>query len=267
MRDHLCARAWAILKKADKISFALFLSINLGCYTSNRTSQDVEVDVSDAPTYETWILTLGNDLNDGINSVVESRDGGFILAGRTGPWGVDEDILIIKVDSNGHIIWQKTIGGPSDELTFKVIENVNNEIIVGASTWSYGFGSKDAWVLKLDSNGELIWQKTYGGDDFDGLFSLIECSDGHIVIAGTTGSFGENNGNIWVMKIDNALDFGKPHLPPVILNPRPGHRRTPAALLTGLSAVNQPLLHPSYDTRILTYQISKPVHGSEEVTG
>ena len=72
----------------------------------------------------------------------------------------------MKLDANGNVTWQKTYGGSSgDDCAHSIQQTSDGGFIVAGATSSYGAGSFDYWVLKLDANGNIIWQKTYGGSD------------------------------------------------------------------------------------------------------
>jgi hypothetical protein len=103
----------------------------------------------------------------------------------------------MKLDSNGNIQWQKTYGGPGQDLAYDVEETQDGGYIVGGGTGSFGAGGWDMWILKLDSHGNVQWQKTYGGwgVGIDGLNAeyvdnLLQTSDGGYIVVGGTTSYG-----------------------------------------------------------------------------
>ena len=87
-------------------------------------------------------------------------------------------------------IWTRTYGGESNDEAFKVIETSDGFFVLAGYTESFGAGGSDVYLLKLDSNGDDIWIKTYGGEGNDAAYSVMETSDGYYVVAGYTGSFG-----------------------------------------------------------------------------
>lgn len=129
------------------------------------------------------------------------------MAGYTasGAYG-GSDAWVLKLDSDGNIQWQKTYGGTSDDQANSIQQTPDGGYIVGGFTSSY-WNQYDpynkAWVLKLDSNGNIEWQKTYGGCNFQGRANSIQqTSDGGYAVAGTT-DFGGGPGDVWVLKLDS----------------------------------------------------------------
>ncbi|RLE78827.1 MAG: hypothetical protein DRJ51_08890, partial [Thermoprotei archaeon] len=97
--------------------------------------------------------------------------------------------------------WAKTYGGSRDDAACSVQETIDGGYIVAGGTYSFGAGDVDVWVLKLDENGGIEWQKTYGGSGYDIAWSVQQTSDGGYIVAGGTGSFGEG---VWVLKLDRS---------------------------------------------------------------
>jgi predicted secreted protein len=117
---------------------------------------------------------------------------------------------VMKLDSNGNIQWQKTYGGPGHDWAYDVEETQDGGYIVGGGTGSFGAGGWDMWILKLDSHGNVQWQKTYGGRGvgIDGLnveyvHDLAKTSDGGYIVVGGTTSYGAGDRDIWVLKLDS----------------------------------------------------------------
>jgi hypothetical protein len=107
----------------------------------------------------------------------------------------------VKLDSSGNVQWTKTIGGSLTDIAFSIIQSSDGGYVVAGETWSFGAGSADIYVVKLDSGGNVQWTKTIGGSLTDIAFSIIQSSDGGYVVAGGTQSFGAG-GDIYVVKMD-----------------------------------------------------------------
>jgi len=151
-----------------------------------------------------WQKTYGGTSYDEANSIAETSDNGFIVAGGTMSFGAGGyDYWVLKLDSNGSVEWQKTYGGSSDDYAFSIQETSDNGFIVAGRTESFGAGSGDSWVLKLDPNGNVTWQKTYGGSDSDSANSIAETSDNGFIVAGSSYSFGAGGADSWVLKLDS----------------------------------------------------------------
>ena len=139
---------------------------------------------------------------DNANSIQQTSDGGYIVAGQTG-----SDAWVLKLDGAGSFVWQKAYGGP--EILKERIRSGRHPTEVMSSPDGRdpsGAGSDDAWVLKLDGGGDIVWQKAYGGLNADNARSIQQTSDGGYVVAGWTGSFGAGSDDAWVLKLDGSGD-------------------------------------------------------------
>jgi uncharacterized delta-60 repeat protein len=138
-----------------------------------------------------WAKTYGGTDGDYAYSVQQTSDGGYIIAGYTRSFGAGgSDILLIKTDANGNIIWAKTYGGTSGDVAYSIQQTFDGGYILAGYTASFGAGSWDIFLVKTDANGNIIWAKTYGGTSSDTAYSVQQTSDGGYIIAGYTRSFG-----------------------------------------------------------------------------
>jgi len=184
-----------------------------------------------------WQKSLGGSVTDEANSIQQTNDGGYIVAGVsgsndgdvTGNHG-DVDFWVVKLDTIGNIIWQKSLGGTGFDYATSIQQtNDGGYIVAGESGSNDGdvtghHGSTgcyqsdmDYWVVKLDSTGNIIWQKSLGGTDCDCASSIQQTNDGGYIIAGVSGSNDgdvsghhgftiNNNGwfDYWIIKLDSA---------------------------------------------------------------
>ena len=176
-----------------------------------------------------WQNTIGGSDNDGYPSIKQTSDGGYILAtnsisnisgDKTENNKGYSDYWIIKLDSSGEILWQKTYGGDQVESEPKIVETSDGGYFVGGSSKSGVSGDKteasngdyDFWVLKLDGNGNLLWQNTIGGSNSDNLTTLLQTSDGGYMLGGNSssnigGDKSENSrggSDYWVVKLNSS---------------------------------------------------------------
>ncbi len=152
-----------------------------------------------------WNKTYGGAMIDLANSVVQTIDGGYILVGRTDSLGDSSgDFWLVKTDSNGNMQWNRAYGGESTDEAFSVIQTSDEGYAIAGTTWSYGSGGSDSWLVKTDSNGNMQWNKTYGGEGYEGARSLIQMNDGGYVIGGYTGSFEPPYSSFWLIRTDSV---------------------------------------------------------------
>jgi hypothetical protein len=155
-----------------------------------------------------WQKTYGGTGDDSASAVQQTLDGGYIVAGKTNSFGAGSyDFWVLKLNPNGSIQWQKTYGGTDDDAVTSVQEDkslmkVSDGYIVGGTTLSFGKGGMDAWALKLDLNGNVLWQKVYGGEGNDSMNSIQQTTDGGYVAAGKSLSFGVDLDDVWAFKLD-----------------------------------------------------------------
>ncbi len=165
-------------------------------------SYDILVKKIDSTGRKIWQFLYGGAQDDVAFCIEKTSDGGYILTGYTTSFGAQgRDILVIKLNNDGSIAWQKRYGGNQDDWAYAIKEtNDGNYILVGITT-SFGSTTWDVIIIKIDQDGNILWQKKYGGDKDDTALAIQEDNDGYI-IAGTTKSFGaDDNLDIWVVKI------------------------------------------------------------------
>jgi len=158
---------------------------------------------TDSSGNEVWNKTFSGGNGDNAYSVQQTTDGGYIIAG----WGVsyDCDVWLIKTDSSGNEIWDKTFGGTTrSDVAYSVQQTTDGGYIIAGYTASYGAGSYDFWLIKADSSGNEVWNKTFGGGDFDGGYSVQQTTDGGYIIAGLTISYGADSADVWLIKTDSS---------------------------------------------------------------
>ena len=98
--------------------------------------------------------------------------------------------------------WKKAYGGPSSDYGTALVETSDGGFAIVGHTESFGAGESDFWLIKTDSNGNMEWNKTYGGPDVECAYSLIQTSDGGYALTGFTRSFGAGLTDFWLIKTD-----------------------------------------------------------------
>jgi hypothetical protein len=173
-----------------------------------------------------WQKCLGGSSQEMAYSIQQTFDGGYVVAGQTQSTDGDVsgnhgayDSWIVKLDGSGNLQWQKCLGGTSGDVTFSIQQTSDAGYIVGGYTWSTdgdvtgNHGSQDYWIAKLDSSGNLQWQKCLGGTIGDVNYSIQQTSDGGYILAGQTqstdGDVTSNHGysDYWIVKLDSSGDF------------------------------------------------------------
>ncbi len=149
-----------------------------------------------------WAKTYG--LGDSASFIRQTADEGYIMAGTTDSCGAGGiDIWVVKLLSNTAIAWQKTYGGSDNDVSCGIQQTADGGYIVAGSTYSFGAGQSDCWVLKLNSDGTVAWQKAYGGASYDKATCIRQTADGGYIFTGLSQSFVADTWMLWVMKLDS----------------------------------------------------------------
>ena len=171
--------------------------------------------------------SFGGTKDENFDNLKKTLDGGYILGGNTYSTDGDitdhngtaayDDVWIFKLDSNFELVWAKSYGGALNDRLFYIEETPEGDFMVGATTnstngdVSESFGDYDFWIFKIDADGNLLWEKSYGGSGFDYLIHLVTTDDGGALAVGDTESIdGDVIGHdplhdrdAWVIKLDS----------------------------------------------------------------
>jgi len=151
---------------------------------------------------------LGGGEYDFGYDVLQSRDGGLLVAGSTLSFGEGfYDLWLVKTDALGSILWQETMGGGDSDGAASILELADGTLLVAGGTQSFGRGEADAWILLLDADGSLLSGKTLGSEGSDSAASIAEGPDGSIVIAGQTNGLGDGAMDILAARLTASADL------------------------------------------------------------
>ncbi len=150
-----------------------------------------------------WQKIFGGIRNEEPRSIQQTSDGGYVVAGPTNSFGAGaNDMWVLKLDAGGDIQWEKTYGGTKADVAHAIQQTSDGGYVVAGFTMSFGAGSRDYFVVKLDSEGGIEWQTSYGGAKDDVIRFIKQVSDGGYLAAGFTHSFG-TSGDIMLIKLDS----------------------------------------------------------------
>jgi hypothetical protein len=157
---------------------------------------------TDAAGNEQWHKTFGSDEADLAYSVQQTIDGGYIIAGDTGPARkFKDDVLLIKTDPSGNEQWSKTFGGSESDQAKSVQQTKDDGYIIAGNTDS-GQSTTAVYVIKTDAAGNEQWSKTFGGRYSQFGECVVQTEDGAYVIAGWTDSLGAGDDDVYIIKTD-----------------------------------------------------------------
>jgi predicted secreted protein len=155
---------------------------------------------------EIWNKTFGGLVKDGVRSIQQTSDNGYIIGGYADSYGYPgHDVWLIKTDDEGNEEWDSIFGGLASDAAFSVIQTSDQGYIALGYVDSYGAGSHDIWLIKTDLFGNEEWNRTFGTFEWDLGYSVQETNDGDFIIIGTTKSYGSGGQDAWLIKTD---EFG-----------------------------------------------------------
>ncbi len=155
-----------------------------------------------------WKKTYGGGDQEQLSSIQQTADGGYIASGGTASFGAGNmDLLVLKLDSSGTVEWKRAIGGSNYENSFCSIRQTTDlGFFIAGTTMSFGAGSSDWLLIKMDSAGNITWNKTFGGSGDDRAASADQTTDGGYVIVGCAASFGADGQDGLIVKLDSTGD-------------------------------------------------------------
>lgn len=150
--------------------------------------------------------TYGKVGLDMANAMIRTSDGGYALAGlatKTGSGARGGYVWLVKLDAKGDKQWDKTFGGMKRNYANALIQTKDGGYVVAGGTENKGAGNSDAWLIKTDANGDLEWDKTYGGSGFEEANAIVQTDDEGYAFAGSTNSKGAGDKDVWLVRTDS----------------------------------------------------------------
>jgi hypothetical protein len=176
-------------KNMYSIRNLLFLIILFATAFFSCKKNEVAIDSSKSGIR--YHLKSGTEL---VKKVIPLKEGGFLFVGE-----LQGDGFAFAVDKNGNEIFYKVIGGDKHDIFYDATETTDEGFVLVGKSRSNSFGDYDGYVVKLSSSGEILWEKLYGLDRVDDLYSVIEDPDGNIIVAGNQVRAIMDT---WIMKLD-----------------------------------------------------------------
>jgi len=152
----------------------------------------------------TWKQTYNWSWFDSAYSGIETTDGCLAIIGSSNPPRTPEpDFRLSKLDPNGNEIWSHLYGGDGPDFGLSVIQTEDGGYALTGYTCSYGAGVADAWLIKTNADGKVIWQRTYGDTNHDLVNTVIQTEDGGYLLAGQSASYSQSGFDGWLVKTDH----------------------------------------------------------------
>lgn len=173
--------------------------------------QDIWVFKIDATGAVQWEKSYGGAGQEQAWSVDVTDDGGYVIAGGTTSYGAGgSDLLVIRLDGSGEIVWQKALGGTGDdapggeysEHVARAFVDGGGNIVAATVTLSFGSGGSDIWVVKLDPSGSVLWEYAYGDEDEDGMWMAQEHVGGGYFVPGYFTPIDDYDTDLWGLSLN-----------------------------------------------------------------
>jgi hypothetical protein len=171
---------------------------------NNATASQAGVAKLDCSGNPLWSKSYPEFSETAARAVAVTENGFFMVAGYSAPAGTGNyDFLVLKLDPEGNLLWSQTYGGNQSDKAY-TIASLGNCCVLAGDTRSQGLGDSDAWIIKIDLNGNQLWNLTAGGEDFDAPAFIKTLPNSEFLVVGTTFSFGNGQRDFWLFKVDDA---------------------------------------------------------------
>lgn len=197
----------SLLRSAIQTAEGGFLLAGETVDYSGPNNMDMWMVKTDANGSVEWNQIYGSKDDSGY-SIIQTIDGGFLIAGKTidyhysvdsAVYPHDADMWLVKIYANGSVVWDQAYGGTGCDYAFDVIQTVDDGFLLAGVT-NYWSNNSDMWLVKTYANGSVEWDQTYGGLGHDQAHSVIQTPDGGFLIVGDTESYGAGDEDIWLVK-------------------------------------------------------------------
>jgi hypothetical protein len=154
-----------------------------------------------------WQKIISNGDAIYTRDVLQLLDSNYLVIGSSSGYGdYSANAYIMKLNQSGNHLWTRWFGGAQTEWFFEGVQNADSTMVFVGYTNSFTYGGYDIYVVKTDKTGNLIWQKNFGGQDWDFAYSISKTFDGGYLICGETYSFGNGNNDGFLLKINDNGD-------------------------------------------------------------
>jgi hypothetical protein len=194
-----CYTPHSLVKCADG-GFAI-----AGYSINSSHSNDVWLIRTNQNGFHLWNQSYGGSLYERPEALIECSNGGFgIIANTESFGGGGKDAWVVRTDLGGNKLWNQTFGGIEEDWGSQIIELPDRSFTFVGSTHSYDIGNGDLWLVRLDANGNLIWNHTVGDPYGNSGASFVYEGNSTYTCAGTTNPVGETYSDLWVLKVQVA---------------------------------------------------------------
>ena len=147
-----------------------------------------------------WFNAYGGK-DDEIAEDIIATDDGYILAGSTDSFGLNyKDVYVVRTDKEGNKLWERKYGGHYDDEAYAIVKAPDGGYVIAGKTQTRRNGT-DLYLIKIDEEGRLKWERTYGGEEDDAAYDIAAEDDGYIIVGTRQPDLTRYN-DVWVLKVD-----------------------------------------------------------------
>jgi hypothetical protein len=193
---------WDVLETADGGFVVVGFTNSFGA-----GGDDIYMIATDAWGDTLWTRTFGGPGGELAWAMHRADDGGYVIAGQTNSYGSgDWDVFLVRTDAGGDTVWTRTLGGPGIDRVFATDRTSDGGSVFAGITTSKGPGEIAAYLVRTDSDGFLVWDRTYGDAGRDIGHGVNAVPDGGFLLVGYTNSFGHGENDIYLVRTDASGD-------------------------------------------------------------
>ncbi len=181
-----------------------FCAMTLFAGVSEKTDIQKQKEDQKRSFVNSWQVAFGGTSKDIAYGVVQAENDSVIVVGDCRSFGKGrDDVLVLKVDTHGRVLWKKTFGKKRKDIAYAVVRTTDGNFVAVGETRSFSeTGDTDVYVIKFNTKGELIWEKAFGGGMKDFAKDVVATSDGGVLIAGASESFGDTYLDAYILKVN-----------------------------------------------------------------
>lgn len=259
-------KAWAVKQAADGGYIVAGITSSFGV-TPYGNINDVFLIKTDASGNITWNKTYGRGGDDWGYGVVQTYDGGYAVTGFASHDSLDtgSEVYLFKTDSNGDTLFTKSFGGITGGTNynqgFAIIQTNDSGLAVGGSSYSFGYGASDLYLLKTDKNGNFIFNSTFGAHSNDFAYAIGQAADSGFVLGGYTNNYGVDSSSFYLVKTDkngNSSNCNQTSPTPIILSGGLAIINTPTVVVTNPATMVTNNTHTQIKSGLSVMSISCP---------
>jgi hypothetical protein len=208
--DSIGNKTWDVIYGGggNKIGRCVQQTTDGGYIITGSSGGDIWLIKTNSTGKKEWDRTFGGANPDYGYYGQQTIDGGYIITGCTASFGAgSHDVWLIKTDSTGNMIWDRTFGGTERDYGWCVQQTTDDGYIIIGYTYSFGAGGSDVWLIKTNSTGNRTWDRTFGGKSNESGYGVQQTNDGGYIITGKTKTFGAGHHDIWLIKTNKDGNY------------------------------------------------------------